>query len=181
MITSTKSKPDHVNMCAFGKLIGLRYCVSLPVNRKYTKESGQQPRVSIAKLSSLKPGNKRLDLCGVSRILVLIFLHKRRRRFYAARRSEARASEPFLLFSSSFPSSTPLVRCAASGRQSSSHFLVFTRQATNQFGYFAIITNFCRNHPCRFTIFELNFSSPEAFPACRPNPDLDDYAAQVGP
>src|SRR5262249_36162549 len=47
------------------------------------------------------------DHCGVSRILVRIFFHKRRRRFYAARRSEVRASEPFLLFSSPFPASTP--------------------------------------------------------------------------
>jgi hypothetical protein len=31
-------------------------------------------------------------------------------RFYAARRSEARASEPFLLFSRSLPASTPLSR-----------------------------------------------------------------------
>src|SRR5262249_11432171 len=36
----------------------------------------------------------------------LTSLHRRRRRFYAARRSEVRASEPFLLFSSSFPTST---------------------------------------------------------------------------
>src|SRR5215510_3623138 len=77
--------------------------------KQQPKQSGQQLRVSIAKLSSLEPGNKRLDLCGVSRILVRIFLHKRRRRFYAARRSEARASEPFLLFSSSFPASTQLI------------------------------------------------------------------------
>src|SRR5262245_25277423 len=82
------------------------------IRKKFAQEelwdelSDDEQRVSIAKLSSLEPGNKRLDLCGVSRILVRIFLHKRRRRFYAARRSEARASEPFLLFSSSFPAST---------------------------------------------------------------------------
>src|SRR5262245_16525997 len=71
--------------------------------KRQPKQSGQQLRVSIAKLSSLDPCNKRLDLCGVSRILVRIFLHKRRRRFYAARRSEARASEPFCFFQARFP------------------------------------------------------------------------------
>jgi hypothetical protein len=39
-------------------------------------------------------------LCGVSGILIWIFLHRRLRRFYAARRSEARASGHFLPFSS---------------------------------------------------------------------------------
>src|SRR5215471_17425520 len=63
--------------------------------KQQAQQSGQQLRVSIAKLFSLKPGNKRLDLCGVSRIVVWIFLHRRRRRFYPARRSEARASGLF--------------------------------------------------------------------------------------
>src|SRR5882672_1130726 len=44
-----------------------------------------------------------IDWCGVSRIVVRIFLHQRQRRFYAARRSEARASEPFLHFHARFP------------------------------------------------------------------------------
>jgi hypothetical protein len=68
--------------------------------KQQAQQSSQQLRVSIAKLSSLDEGNKRLDLCGVSRIVVRIFLHQRRRRFYAARRSEARASENILPFSS---------------------------------------------------------------------------------
>ena len=42
------------------------------------------------------------------------FLHQRRRRFYAARRSEARASGPFLPFSRSFPASTQLFALAQS-------------------------------------------------------------------
>ena len=77
--------------------------------KQQAQQSSQQLRVSIAKLSSLDPGNKRLDLCGVSRILVLIFLHQRRRRFYAARRSEARASGHFLPFSSPAAASTPSI------------------------------------------------------------------------
>src|SRR5262245_49921343 len=43
------------------------------------------------------------------RVLIRIFLHRRRRRFYAARHSEARASVPFLPFSSSAAESTPQV------------------------------------------------------------------------
>jgi hypothetical protein len=70
-----------------------------------------QLRVSIAKLSSPEPGNKRLDLCGVSRIVVWIFLHQRRRRFYASRRSEAGASGPFLPFSSPVAASTRKADC----------------------------------------------------------------------
>jgi hypothetical protein len=42
------------------------------------------PAFFIAKLSPLKAVNKRLDLCGISRILIWIFLHRRRSRFYAA-------------------------------------------------------------------------------------------------
>jgi len=44
--------------------------------KQQEQQSGQQLRVSIAKLSSLDPGNKRLDLCGVSGILIWIFLHR---------------------------------------------------------------------------------------------------------
>src|SRR5882672_5652839 len=47
-----------------------------------------------------------IDWCGASRIVVRIFLHRRWRRYYAARRSEARASGPFLPFSSSVAAST---------------------------------------------------------------------------
>ncbi len=47
--------------------------------KQQPQQPGQQLSVFIAKLSSLDPDNKRLDLCGVSRILVLIFLHQRRR------------------------------------------------------------------------------------------------------
>jgi hypothetical protein len=74
--------------------------------KQQAQQSGQQLRVSIAKLPSLEPGNKRLDLCGVSGILIWIFLHRRRRRFYAARHSEARASGHFLPFSSPGAAST---------------------------------------------------------------------------
>jgi hypothetical protein len=42
------------------------------------------PAFFIAKLSPLKTVNKRLDLCGISRILIWIFLHRRRSRFYSA-------------------------------------------------------------------------------------------------
>jgi hypothetical protein len=62
------------------------------------QQSGQQLRVSIAKLSPLDTGNKRLDFGGVCRIVVWIFLHRRWRRSYAARRSEARASGHFFPF-----------------------------------------------------------------------------------
>src|SRR5215510_5576273 len=78
--------------------------------KQQPQQSGQQLRVSIAKLSSLEPGNKRLDLCGVSGILIWIFLHQRRRRFYAARRLEARASRTFLPFSRSVSASARLAR-----------------------------------------------------------------------
>jgi hypothetical protein len=61
------------------------------------------PAFFIAKLSPLKTVNKRLDLCGISRIMIWIFLHQRRRRFYAARRSEARASGHFCLFQARLP------------------------------------------------------------------------------
>jgi len=42
------------------------------------------PAFFIANLSPLKTVNKRLDLCGISRILIWIFLHRRRSRFYSA-------------------------------------------------------------------------------------------------
>ena len=42
------------------------------------------PAFFIAKLSPLKMVNKRLDLCGINRILIWIFLHRRRSRFYSA-------------------------------------------------------------------------------------------------
>jgi hypothetical protein len=42
------------------------------------------PAFFIVKLFPLKTVNKRLDLCGISRILIWIFLYRRRRRFYAA-------------------------------------------------------------------------------------------------
>src|SRR5262245_62674420 len=48
--------------------------------------------------------------CIISRIVVRIFLHWRRRRFYAARRSEARASRAFLPFSRSVSASARLAR-----------------------------------------------------------------------
>src|SRR5262249_49067907 len=61
--------------------------------------------------SAIRVGN-----CGT--LLLKIELHRRRRRFYAARRSEARASKPFLLFSSSFPASTRLVYVEGNGQSS---------------------------------------------------------------
>ena len=76
------------------------------LTKQQPQQAGQQLSVSIAKLSSLDPGNKRLDLCGVSGFLIWIFLHRRRRRFYAARRSEARANGHFLPFSSPAAAST---------------------------------------------------------------------------
>jgi hypothetical protein len=42
------------------------------------------PALFIVELFPLKTVNKRLDLCGISRILIWIFLYRRRRRFYAA-------------------------------------------------------------------------------------------------
>jgi hypothetical protein len=53
---------------------------------RYVSNYSLMPAFFIAKLSPLKTVNKRLDLCGISRILIWIFLHRRRRRFYAARR-----------------------------------------------------------------------------------------------
>src|SRR5215831_19236996 len=76
--------------------------------KQQPQQSSQQLLVSIAKLSSLEPGNKRLDLCGVSGISIWIFLHRRRRRFYAEGHSEARASGHFLPFSSPAAASTRL-------------------------------------------------------------------------
>jgi hypothetical protein len=49
------------------------------IKRRNKQQPGQQLSVSIAKLSLLDPGNKRLDLCGVSRIVVRLFLHLQRR------------------------------------------------------------------------------------------------------
>src|SRR5215468_12304131 len=85
-------------------------------NRKYVREpipdelwnaaadlSRRYPPSLVGRVLKLDPSNKRLDLCGVSWILVRFFLHKRRRRFYAARRSEARASGPFCFFQTRFP------------------------------------------------------------------------------
>jgi hypothetical protein len=74
--------------------------------KQQPQQSGQQLSVSIAKLSPLEPANKSLDLLGVSGILIWIFLHQRLRRFYAGRRSEARASGRFFPFSSSAAAST---------------------------------------------------------------------------
>jgi hypothetical protein len=42
------------------------------------------PAFFIVELFPLKTVIKRLDLCGISRISIWIFLHRRRRRFYAA-------------------------------------------------------------------------------------------------
>src|SRR5262245_57933138 len=67
-------------------------------------------------LSLLEPGSKRLNLCGVSRIRVRIF-HQRRRRFYAARRSEARASENILPFSSPAAASTRRILVLCESRE----------------------------------------------------------------
>jgi hypothetical protein len=88
-------------------------------NRKYLREPipdelwGAAADISrryrpslVGRVLKLDPSNKRLDLSGVSRIVVWIFLHQRRRRFYVARRWEARASGYFLHFSSPAAAST---------------------------------------------------------------------------
>src|SRR5262245_27383402 len=71
------------------------------------------PAFFIVELFPLKTVNKRLDLCGISRISIWIFLHRRRRRLYAARRREARAGGPFLLFSRAVSASTHLSRAGS--------------------------------------------------------------------
>jgi eukaryotic-like serine/threonine-protein kinase len=95
----------------------LRGLVTPEPNRRVATSLGAAPAFggvfpiigSSGKLVSLVFGAL---LCRVSRILVRIFPRKRRRRFYAARRSEARVSKPFSLFSSSFPASARTSRLA---------------------------------------------------------------------
>ncbi|HEU0179351.1 MAG TPA: protein kinase [Blastocatellia bacterium] len=100
----------------------LRELVAPELNRRVETSRGAAPAFggvvpiigSSGKLVSLVFGPL---LSGVSRILVRIFLHKRRRRFYAARRPGARVSKPFSLFSSSlfsrlFPTSARTSRLA---------------------------------------------------------------------
>lgn len=94
-------------------MLGL-FLMSCPPVRRLRPNSCEAAATRIAaasQLSSLEAGNERFNLCGVSRILVWIFLYRQRRRFYAARGSEARTSEPFLSFSSSIAASTHFSGC----------------------------------------------------------------------
>jgi len=63
-----------------------------------------------AMLSSGKLYIKQHESIFAVDLVVRIFLHRRRRRFYAARRSEARTSGPFLPFSRSFHILAPMLR-----------------------------------------------------------------------
>jgi hypothetical protein len=101
------------------------------------KTARRKLTVFIAKLSSLDAGNERLDLCGVSRIVVRIFLHQRRCRFYAAHRSEARASRNILPFSSLAAASTHLTRVfGAPARQWVPAHRKLTKQCAQQALFF---------------------------------------------
>jgi len=74
----------------------------VPAHRKLTQELAERLRVTFAKFAPLEPGNQRLDFSRVSRIGIWVFLHRRWRRFYAGRRSEARAIGAFLSLSRYF-------------------------------------------------------------------------------
>jgi len=59
-------------------------------------------------LTPLEPGDQCLDLSRVSLIGIQVILHRRWRRFYAGRRSEARAIGAFLRLSRFFAVGRPL-------------------------------------------------------------------------
>jgi hypothetical protein len=45
--------------------------------KQQPQQPAQQPSVTLAKLSPLETDNKRHNLCGICRIAVRIFLHRR--------------------------------------------------------------------------------------------------------